>query len=377
MYIPPAYHNFGLTFQPDIVDLNLFAFIVHAVRKSWPPSDGMQGDSREDSFSIGMDNRYRYSPDDDAEQPDELFLSAHLCSSEIQMALTRPSEFQENVYTEFLEESFADLVFSSNAIEGIKYDYGLTMNLCLKTLRGELAVIDTTPQYTSQASTTDITSQKNELLTYTTIYNDIPQINQHARALKYLIHKFVVSNSPLSEDLICQTHYYLCNGIPSPDGSNDYAGRYRTESVVADLSTFSPHACVPFEMASLIQDFNADIAKANRSKISDAVLDPFMLASKYCHKLVNIHPFLDGNGRMCRLLLNAILLKYAGIVIALGETEKDIQEYLHIARSSNIAQQQHEIDEYNPPWAELATLVLKKAKGKLVELNECLSELGR
>ena len=61
-------------------------------------------------------------------------------------------------------------------------------------------------------------------------------------------------------------------------------------------------------------------------------LDPYMLASKYCHRFVNIHPFLDGNRQTGRLLLNAVLL---GIVVALGweerETDDERDKYLRIA----------------------------------------------
>ena len=37
---------------------------------------------------------------------------------------------------------------------------------------------------------------------------------------------------------------------------------------------------------------------------------------------MTIPPFLDKNGRTCGLLLNAILFRYAGIAISLGEMEK-------------------------------------------------------
>ena len=59
-----------------------------------------------------------------------------------------------------------------------------------------------------------------------------------------------------------------------------------------------------------------------------------MLAAKYCDRFVNIHPFKDGNGRMCRLILNAILIKYAGVLIPLGEKCEDRAEYLQIAQES-------------------------------------------
>ena len=38
-------------------------------------------------------------------------------------------------------------------------------------------------------------------------------------------------------------------------------------------------------------------------------LAPEELAYRAYYKLVRIHPFLEGNGRLCRLLANLILLK--------------------------------------------------------------------
>lgn len=40
---------------------------------------------------------------------------------------------------------------------------------------------------------------------------------------------------------------------------------------------------------------------------------------KYCHVFVNIHQFEDGNGRMCCVLLDVILLKFLGVCVAIGE----------------------------------------------------------
>lgn len=45
-----------------------------------------------------------------------------------------------------------------------------------------------------------------------------------------------------------------------------------------------------------------------------------------------IFEFLDGIGRMCRLVLNAILLRCAGIVGCLGENGKSREEYLAMQR---------------------------------------------
>lgn len=69
---------------------------------------------------------------------------------------------------------------------------------------------------------------------------------------------------------------------------------------------------------------------------------------------------------MCRLIMNAILLKYAGIMIALGGTENEKSKYLAIATNASIIEQTPEDERGDKPaWAELATLVLRKSVGRL------------
>jgi len=119
----------------------------------------------------------------------------------------------------------------------------------------------------------------------------------------------------------------------------------------------------------MITEYNDDMTKA----ASDGSMDPFCLAAKYCHKFVNIHPFADGNGRTCRIILTAMLLKYAGIVVPIGENDDDRSEYLGVASSSSLSEQSwKEADKDErafmlPPWSELAYLTLKCAKKSLVE----------
>ncbi|KAI0474022.1 hypothetical protein GGR56DRAFT_650010 [Xylariaceae sp. FL0804] len=41
-----------------------------------------------------------------------------------------------------------------------------------------------------------------------------------------------------------------------------------------------------------------------RLQVVSKQLDPFDLAAYYCDRFVNVRPFRDGNGRMCRLIPN-------------------------------------------------------------------------
>ena len=94
-------------------------------------------------------------------------------------------------------------------------------------------------------------------------------------------------------------------------------------------------------MKSMVSRLQNDLAQVEAS----GLLDPFMLAAKYCDRFINIHPFKDGNGRMYRLVVNAILIKYAGVVVPLGE-------------KSEVAQESSKVGGHA---GQLGTLVLTKA----------------
>ncbi len=81
----------------------------------------------------------------------------------------------------------------------------------------------------------------------------------------------------------------------------------------------------------LVQGLAAGIAAIEKTR----TIDPFMLAAKYCDRFVDVHPFTDGDGRMCRLILNAILIKFAGIVVVIGGKDSDRDEYLHVGAESS------------------------------------------
>lgn len=191
------------------------------------------------------------------------------------------------------------------------------------------------------------------------------EVIQHAVALQYIITEIVLKDKPLSEDIILRTHYILTEALDIPGGISwkQYAGKYRTTHVQAGSNSFVSPKIVPAKVRELVADFEAD---QKRIEV-DRNVDPFILAAKYCNELATIHPFVNGNGRTCRLILNAILLKYAGIVVYLGENDEGRQKYLDI---------QIRAGEHMEGPGELAALVLRKAltryralKGKLTGMR--------
>ena len=89
------------------------------------------------------------------------------------------------------------------------------------------------------------------------------------------------------------------------------------------------------------------------------------MASKYTHIFVNIHPFIDGNGRMCRLILDSLLLKLGSFLVCIGGTEEERTLYMEVARNGGALEDLHGyLDEDEKPvmHKELGSLVLEHVK---------------
>jgi Fic family protein len=118
------------------------------------------------------------------------------------------------------------------------------------------------------------------------------EAKNHKAALEYLF-QYISDKKPLNEELILKLHSILMNAIRSD------AGIYRNHSVRI-LGTFVPTANfmkIPEFMAELIHDVNR-----NHKDIISHV-------SIVHSRLEKIHPFADGNGRIGRLFMHAMLLK--------------------------------------------------------------------
>jgi len=130
--------------------------------------------------------------------------------------------------------------------------------------------------------------------------------------LKWLEQK-VQSREPVSERLILELHRMLMNGILKEE-----AGFYRRVPVFIQGASHVPPNWrkVPHEM----EKFEAWVKEAETNT------HPVVLAAQAHIRLAQIHPFIDGNGRTCRLLVNYILMTH-GYPPALYQVEKRA-EYL-------------------------------------------------
>lgn len=140
--------------------------------------------------------------------------------------------------------------------------------------------------------------------------NEILETINHDSALKFVIE--LAKNktiSKLKEQDLLNIHSIILKGI---DDIN--SGKYRNLPVRISGSTMIPpnYLKVPELMKNMVQNINQN-SKDKYNTIDSAI--------EAHYQLVSIHPFVDGNGRTARLLLNLILLmdNYPMVFIAKEE----------------------------------------------------------
>ena len=123
----------------------------------------------------------------------------------------------------------------------------------------------------------------------------------HQEAIAF-IKDLINKNTSLIEREVLAIHNLILRGIHPED-----AGRYRKVQVMIKGSAHTPPQ--PFLVAKEMEDYFIWY-ETNKNK-----LHPIVLAAEMHERLVTIHPFIDGNGRTSRLIMNLILLQH-GYVIA-------------------------------------------------------------
>jgi len=134
------------------------------------------------------------------------------------------------------------------------------------------------------------------------------EAHNHAKAWNIVLEKSK-TRAPLTEQDVLEIHGIVLRGL-----DDKAAGSYRGYQTFISGSRIVPP--VPEELPKLMADFGKWLEQ-----------QPFTpLTAFHAHlRLVDIHPFVDGNGRTARLLANAILMKggYLPVVVQ----PEDRQDY--------------------------------------------------
>ena len=121
---------------------------------------------------------------------------------------------------------------------------------------------------------------------------DYLEAKNHADAFRYILDVLSQKKS-ITQDDILKIHAIVLKGI-----DDAFAGRYRNIRVrIKGSSVVLPN---PMKVPDLMDEFEKYL-QTEKDVITRAIMGHF--------KFVSIHPFVDGNGRMGRLLMNLILLQ--------------------------------------------------------------------
>ena len=141
----------------------------------------------------------------------------------------------------------------------------------------------------------------------------------HQEAINFL-DDLVKEDCPISEWNIKNIHQIILRDI-----DNENAGRYRRENVTIKGATHIPpdYLHIPELMEKLIISYN-----------SWNSYHPIIKAALLHGELVKIHPFVDGNGRTSRLLMNLDLMNsgYNPVII---KKEKRLEYYDALDKAHN------------------------------------------
>lgn len=121
------------------------------------------------------------------------------------------------------------------------------------------------------------------------------EATNHASALGKVVQIAQSATEDITEHTILDLHSTILHGI---DDAN--AGRYRSIAVrISGSMVVLPN---PLKVPTLMADFVKEMGTR-----SD--WHPVELAAEAHYQLVTIHPFIDGNGRTARLLMNLLLFQ--------------------------------------------------------------------
>lgn len=140
------------------------------------------------------------------------------------------------------------------------------------------------------------------------------EARQHIETQKKIDSGDLIAENPASDQLLKGIHFEFCTGLPeemlaisNPDSGKKVTvipGHFRDDEVKVGQHIPPLHTEIPYFM----ELFSATYDPSKLSKI-DAII---AVAASH-HRLVWIHPFADGNGRVARLFSHAYLLKQLGI----------------------------------------------------------------
>ncbi len=170
-------------------------------------------------------------------------------------------------------------------------------------------------------------------------------LREHLEAINHqeailFVEDIVARKEAFTESILKQLHALVLHGI-----DRENAGQYRQVPVLTPGSSHIPPQ--PFLLQLLMEEYFIFYTKHQN------VLHPVVLAAELHERLASIHPFIDGNGRTSRLVMNLILLQHGyPLAIIGGDYDSRMAYYNALEKAST-------------DKSEFITLIANKVKQNL------------
>jgi len=241
-----------------------------------------------------------------------------------------------------------DWNYHSNKLEGNTYSYGETKMLLMKGLTAGGKPV-----------------------------RDHEEITGHDKAIDFVLDS-IKNEEPLSETFIRHLHTLILvrdfwADAKTADGQPTKrlikVGAYKTEpnhveTSSGDIFYFAEPIETPAKMHELIEWF--------REKSSVKKTDIIVLATEFHYRFVRIHPFDDGNGRLARLLMNFILMRFGYPPVVIKNEDKD--NYIAVLEQADFQILKPFVDYIANNLALSFKLMILGAKGESIDDPEDLGK---
>lgn len=144
-------------------------------------------------------------------------------------------------------------------------------------------------------------------------------------ALDFLENLAADATRGITESDIRQIHSFVLKGI-----NDDNAGKYRSVNVKISGSEFEPPS--PESLPVKMKDFGIWLSRVSTVDKRGGPLDAILYAAAAHTWFVTEHPFIDGNGRVARLLMNLMLMRYGYPIAIIAKDDR--ARYYHALEES-------------------------------------------
>jgi len=153
-------------------------------------------------------------------------------------------------------------------------------------------------------------------------------IVEHLEAINHqgaigFIDELMTEHAKLNRRTVMELHRLVLKGI-----DDDNAGRIRKIPVRISGSKHEPPQ--PYLLDKMMEDYFAHY------KMQSARMHPVLLAAEMHERLVTIHPFVDGNGRTSRLIMNLVLLQNGYTIAILKGDDRSRLSYYRALESVQV-----------------------------------------